>query len=630
MVFKPQNRDGYIPAIDGMRAIAVVLVLLFHVGLEAFAGGFIGVDVFFVISGYLITGIILRQGDDFSFSNFYKRRIKRLLPAMIVTVLATLAAGLILMNPQELKSLGQETVYASLSLANVLYWFDSGYFEAGSETKALLHTWSLGVEEQFYLVWPAIIFLTAKLGKPVLIAVVTVMFALSLAGAIMLQPTAPEAVFFLTPFRIFQFACGAIIAILNLRLGGRLGLLLAIIATLALVALSMSINGSTGTVLSAMLAPAVAAAALIVASSGSLVAHTIGSAPMTWIGQRSYSIYLCHWPIIVFWRQETGLELNLTESAVLFIASIVIGTLLHWLVEARFRWAKTSFREGMIHTALAVSIAGSVFAGAHAWALSAPRVSSTTDQPIIVTDTKTMHWDLAPYSRWGTCFIGRGVPMKKWDKDACFEMSDVKPNWLIIGDSYAGETYMLLKDAFPELNFVQANMAACPPLIRSAQSPQENQNCVDFADFEINELSQDDRLKGIVVSARWDRYTKDDTLPGLEETISHLEDSGKQVLITGQRPWFKVSIPKLYLDDPELSSELPRSEILPRVLSLEESLKDKFADIWIDMFEIQCPSNCPIRADEGQLLYRDGGHLSVSAKSYFREELREQVTPLIK
>jgi peptidoglycan/LPS O-acetylase OafA/YrhL len=203
--------------IDGLRAIAVLPVVLFHAGFELFGGGFVGVDVFFVISGFLITGLIRNEcaRGTFSFRVFYLRRARRLLPALLATLMLSLAAGYWMLPPSDMRALGQSAFAALLSLSNMLFWLQSGYFDNASHLKPLLHTWSLSVEEQFYLVWPLALVLGLRLGSrawlPGLIAAGVIG---SLLGCEIALSVDPSAAFFFLPFRAFELGLGALLAFL--------------------------------------------------------------------------------------------------------------------------------------------------------------------------------------------------------------------------------------------------------------------------------------------------------------------------------------------------------------------------------------------------------------------------------
>lgn len=218
------SAKAYVPAIDGLRTVAVLLVVIFHADKTWMPGGFIGVDVFFVISGFLITRNIMAdvENGSWSFSTFFARRIARLFPALYATIAATLAAAFLILSPPDLERLGHVAISTILSVSNIFFWMEAGYFDISADHKPLLHTWSLAVEEQFYLVWPLLILALFSLGRRR--AVIWGLGAIGIVSfllAIGLQNKAPSAVFFLTPFRAYQFALGGLIGLSTLPVLGR-------------------------------------------------------------------------------------------------------------------------------------------------------------------------------------------------------------------------------------------------------------------------------------------------------------------------------------------------------------------------------------------------------------------------
>jgi len=229
----------YRPDIDGLRAIAVLAVVLYHYDLGGLQGGFVGVDVFFVISGYLITGIIHAemQRGTFSLAGFYERRARRIFPALFVVLLVTMVAGLFLLLPSDLMRLGQAATATILFVSNGLYMLQSGYFDAASDLNALLHTWSLGVEEQFYVGLPLLLMAVRRYRPAWLIPIVAGCALLSFAACVLVQPVVAKAVFFLSPFRAWELLLGSLVALgaIPQFRGERLRGIVALLALLALL-----------------------------------------------------------------------------------------------------------------------------------------------------------------------------------------------------------------------------------------------------------------------------------------------------------------------------------------------------------------------------------------------------------
>ncbi|MGJ8662107.1 MAG: acyltransferase family protein [Marinicella sp.] len=332
----------YRPEIDGLRALSVLVILFFHAGFEWASGGFVGVDVFFVISGYLITRNICHDIElkRFSFSEFYIRRIKRLFPALFFTLLVTLVVGYLLFSPADLARLGQSVQYAVVSLANFFFWTEAGYFNDSSELKPLLHTWSLAVEEQYYLLWPALLVAVTKINKKgLLITLLLVALVVSLLLNMVYIKDSPTAVFFLLPFRIFEFALGALcVPLFQLKYSNKAvneaGTLLGLTMIFAAVWL---FDQSTEFPSFAALVPCLGAVLVIATKDGLISRYLLSNRLALKIGLTSYSIYLIHWPLFVFCKYWKFTPITLTERWVLMLLSVVLGWLMWRFIEQVFR-----------------------------------------------------------------------------------------------------------------------------------------------------------------------------------------------------------------------------------------------------------------------------------------------------
>ncbi|MET4120418.1 peptidoglycan/LPS O-acetylase OafA/YrhL [Bradyrhizobium sp. JR4.1] len=335
----------YRPDVDGLRAIAVLLVLLFHCGFESFAGGFIGVDVFFVISGFLITSLILAdlQKGTFSFFRFYTRRIRRLLPAMLVTVLISLVGAALVMAPEHLADTAKSGALATISLCNFYFAMVASYFDSSAQSKPFLHIWSLSVEEQFYLFWPVLLVLLYR-GKRswAVAALVAAGIPLGLAISQYWITKNPTHAYFLLPFRSFQFLMGAAcvwlshVATRNKVLGQAIG-----IAGLILI-LVPAIAFSDKTPFPGIAAAVPSLGAMLVIWQGRqfVLNGVLANPVMVWFGRISYSTYLAHWPIIVFWLYLAIEPLSLVHKVLLFLLSVAAGQLLDSMVAQRFRYVR--------------------------------------------------------------------------------------------------------------------------------------------------------------------------------------------------------------------------------------------------------------------------------------------------
>lgn len=333
---------SYRTEIDGLRAIAVAAVVLYHAGIQGLAGGFVGVDVFFVISGYLISGIIFNDLEQarFSLARFYERRIRRIQPALTAMVLVVLVGFAAIYTPIDYKSLAQSVGATATFSSNIYFFVKSGYFDPASETKPLLHTWSLAVEEQYYLLFPLLVALLWKYGRKRINLVLTLLTLASFALSVWQARSAPNAAFYLPFGRFWELLIGALLAhgaLPAVRKGAPaealtgLGLVM-IGAALLLLAPTDVFPGETA------LLPCVGAALVLHAGRDSrLAAAVLGNPVMVFLGKISYSIYLWHWPLYVAVRYLCFRELTGVETALYLAACVLAG----W---ASWKWVETPFR----------------------------------------------------------------------------------------------------------------------------------------------------------------------------------------------------------------------------------------------------------------------------------------------
>ena len=294
--------------IDGLRALAVLPVILFHAGFKYFSGGFVGVDIFFVISGYLITSIILaeQEAGTFSIIRFYERRARRILPALFLVMLACLPFAWLWLLPHDMQNFSQSLIGVSAFISNILFWLTSGYFETAAELKPLLHTWSLAVEEQYYLFFPVFLVLTWHIGKRWILFFLSIVFLISLLAAQWGSALKPDATFYLLPTRGWELLIGAFIAfyftkkdrtILSKNLneaGGLLGLALIIYAI-------FKFDNQLPFPSFYALVPTIGAGLIILcATQITFVGKLLGNKLLVGIGLISYSAYLWHQPLLAF------------------------------------------------------------------------------------------------------------------------------------------------------------------------------------------------------------------------------------------------------------------------------------------------------------------------------------------
>lgn len=335
----------YRPDIDGLRAIAILTVLLFHCGFRTFSGGFVGVDVFFVISGYLITSLILtdlRKGT-FSFANFYGRRIRRLLPALLVTVLLSLLVAPLILSPKDFVDAAKSGGLATVSLSNFYFAKSASYFDTSAQSKPFLHMWSLSLEEQFYLFWPAtLVFLHRWKRSWVTPALIIICIPIGIAISQFWITKNPNHAYFLLHTRGFQFLMGAAciwlprFEIRSNALGNVIG-----VAGLAMIFVpTVLFSEATPFPGLAAAVPSLGAMFLIWQGQRRPIRSLLANRWMVWFGRISYSTYLVHWPIIVFWLYLSVDAPSAAEKLALLFVCIAAGQLLDSSVTQRFRYAQ--------------------------------------------------------------------------------------------------------------------------------------------------------------------------------------------------------------------------------------------------------------------------------------------------
>ena len=335
----PPSSRRFRPDIEGLRCIAVLAVLAFHLEPRWLPGGFQGVDMFFVISGYLITRLILDQRGGFSFTRFYVRRFWRLFPALSTTIGATVAAAYFVMSPADYRDLGASALAALAGVSNFYFYGQLDYFNDNTLVHPLLHTWSLGVEEQFYLFWPLlVVFAVGRLAPLALFGWLAIAaFALNtvLAGA------DPQFAFYMMPFRVFEFAAGAALLMVEKRLPPRPRLAAGFLGAALLATGFVLFDDNRAWPGAAALLP-VGGTVLAIYGGGGRLGLVLGNPVFLLIGRVSYALYLVHWPVIVLYRYWRVVPLNLAETGMLALASIAAALVLHVVVETPFREGKAA------------------------------------------------------------------------------------------------------------------------------------------------------------------------------------------------------------------------------------------------------------------------------------------------
>lgn len=487
--------------IDGLRALAVIPVVLFHFGFSTFSGGFVGVDVFFVISGFLITSILFREinAQRFSFVDFWARRARRILPALSVVMLVTLALGWLLLTAKDFSELGRTVRYQSLFISNILFMREDGYFQPASDLKPLLHTWSLAVEEQYYIFFPLLMVLLMRHIRHwrwVLFAVLLVSFGLN----IVYIERKPDMAFFSLPTRAWELLCGAMLAVLPARKQAVQPWLYQIVGLAGLAAVLLAVlTFDRETVFPgwAALLPVLGATALIWSGGqGSTWAGQLLSARVfVWVGLLSYSLYLWHWPVYVYANAISIDGIQPLEAA----GWILLALGLAWL---SWRFVELPFREKRLLAGRRPVLVAGLLAMA-VLAVTGTLVRSQDGFPQRLTG-KSLEYAQAQEWRQGQMKCMLVTSDKNRDK-ACLlgDKQDVPATQLVWGDSHAAALLPAIKNgADREGRPVWLySMSACPPVL----SDDPRQQCKDFNDKTMEQVRHLG-IKDVVLASNWSLY----------------------------------------------------------------------------------------------------------------------------
>lgn len=494
--------------------------------MPGFTGGYVGVDVFFVISGFLITQLLsseIEKNGKVDFSSFYLRRVRRLLPAFTFTLACSSLFAVWLLSPAELINYGAKLLHASLSVSNIFFYTQSGYFDAESSLSPLLHTWSLGVEEQFYVIWPIILLLVSR--KEWFPPILTILIGLvSLYFAQLWVESHNAAVFFLTPFRIFEFCIGASLVWLKSNEFFNLNIHMEFLLLIGLSVIVYSVFGySERTLFPGLgaLTPCIGAALCIYSGGAKFTGIILRNKIFVGIGLISYSLYLAHWPLIVFYKQHMfNIEMSKLASGMLVVISFVVAIFMYFAIEKPFR-KKQRENGQFIFACVALTLLLS-YIGASMWATGGWEwrkwVSSGSISPEAVKAGKELRFQ----TRQRIC------QMKGWE--ACNELVPGKINALVMGDSHAVDALNAFEKIYPNHNFSMSTLEGCPPHldireITSASHP-DRLSCLKLNDsrFDIGYLKKFDY---IVINVLFEWYKPEH----LYEYLKFLKSSGIQKVI---------------------------------------------------------------------------------------------------
>jgi peptidoglycan/LPS O-acetylase OafA/YrhL len=630
---------SYRAEIDGLRAIAVIAVILFHAGVDAFSGGFVGVDVFFVISGYLITSLILAELRDGTFSlvSFYDRRARRILPALYFVVACCIPFALMWMLPVQLEEFSESLVAVVLLVANLLFWRKTGYFELASDEKPLLHTWTLSVEEQFYVLFPLLMIVLWRTADRRIGAVLAVMGFASLVLAEYGSHVAYNATFFLLPTRAWELLVGATAAAVLTkhdpatwkRNGVLSGLGLALVV--ASIALFDEHTPSPGLL---TLVPTLGAVLIVAcATPGTLVNRFLRLPPLVGVGLISYSAYLWHQPLLAFARLHSAQTPSDAELLIVAAATLPLAWATWRFVELPLRDRTTMRRARAVVT---LASAGTVILGLGLAGHYAKGLPDRDPLMRVAAQRIEVNYGLSPACEFTDTF--RETP----------ECSKGRtPAILVWGDSFAMHLVDGVAAANPGLGIVQATRSTCGPIVglspvNRAYPMDWAWQCLDFNDSVLRYLDATPGIETVILSTQWLPYTNgefgfvladgstsndiDVVKRRFEATIRSIEALGKKVRIVSPPAangadlggcLAKAFVHRESLEECDFSVaeyHTYRSAILRFLKALE---RDGAEIVWLPAYT--CVRDRCAASKDGTFLYQDGGHLSHEGSRWFGE-----------
>jgi peptidoglycan/LPS O-acetylase OafA/YrhL len=629
----------------------VIAVVMAHAHMPGFGGGFLGVDVFFVISGYLITGILLRDADasGISIAAFYERRIRRIFPALVTIMLASTATAAVVFSPYEFKDYAIGLVASVLFVANLYFMAGTDYFSPRYEVP-LLHLWSLGVEEQFYIAYPFLLRWMLRDAKRRLFPILVSLFAASLALSELFAEVLPKDAlaewivgfqpstfaFYFTGTRIWELLIGAMIACrcvpgaLQLKplphLPWAVREIFALAGLLLIVVPVRYFTHDTSWPGIHALLPCTGAAMLLVLheQEHTAVGRFLSLPPMAGIGLMSYSLYLWHWPLFEFYHRLVLREPTRGEYVVL-IALAVIAAWLSWrLVERPLRYVKAQrrhvFRAAGYAGAAMTCLAVAIYAGGG----YPPRFPPAIQTIYGILDRKTPH-RFDRYKHLPNCYVSNHG--KPYSFERCFRLSATQPNIVMWGDSFVGNYFLGFHEAGRRtgINVIEASHFDCRPVM---DATLVTRTCAAFNRSIMAHL--DRRVSAVVIAARF--FNHQNLVPSLVETAEKIARSGIPVIVIGASLEYREAGPfyvARYVETGDKRWLDSRRSLKPDLVQFDRLLQRRFAHTpgvtYLSVLDTACRHNtCPMMAN-GLSVQSDFGHLTVPGSLLMGKLLWPQV-----
>ena len=631
---------AYRPDIDGLRALAVISVILFHIGIPGFDGGYVGVDVFFVISGYLITQLLEESRDESAprrLATFYVRRMRRILPALLATCLVTAIVAIALFTPDQLVNVGKFLAATPVMLSNVATWTRGDYFAPGVRQLPLSHLWSISVEEQFYLIYPLLLIAITRYRLPYRRLTLVVFASLSLALCVWASHRAPEANYVFAPTRAWELLLGGMLTIGGVpRIGNRIaaeGL-----AVAGLLGIAIAVHFYTSAIRypgTAAMLPCMASAALLATGSGprpALVNRMLSWPPLVFVGLISYSLYLWHQPLLVFANYYYIAPLRPAATAALLVATLLVATASWRFIErpVRARILMKSTRTLLV--GVGVGSAGILLAGLVLWNSDGfPQRFPPQTRGLIVSMTAT--------PELVRCVEEVSLEQVRAGRVCNYGSGDPSPKVLLWGDSHALAMMPAVKE-LAKAHGMHVYFVAkynCLPLF-APLNPTRIDTATDrygCANFNTAVLEAVTRLEPelIILDGAWAAGEPPPRVPdiaaGIEQTVSRVGHHSRSICVVFAVPMLKYAVSdalfvarRRHIPDDFL--RVSRADALAQHRDMEHDMRavaERSGLTLVDPKDALCPADsCLYKADD-RSLYFDDSHLSVYGALYVARTL---------
>jgi len=608
--------------LNALRAVAVMAVILFHYNVPLFKGGFSGVDIFFVISGYLMTGIVLRglQTERFSFIGFLQKRGQRILPALIFLIFFLIIVCFFIYLPNDFLLLAENSTASLLFISNMMYAFDGNYFAASANTNILLHTWSLSVEWQFYVLLPIVLVVVNKVLKndrTKYLVFFTIVALLSFALSLVLTERLPAYSFYLLPTRSWEMLAGGIAFLLSPCLKDSTRKYLAIGGYVMLVACISLLNvGQSWPGLFTLL-PVLGTCMIIISNWNDFKVLKLRG--VQFLGKISYSLYLWHWPLFVL-LNYFGIKHTPVTITVLIVASVGFGYISYRFIEGvKFTKARTI---AISTFAFAIILGTLSFKDSNAFLFKEKTLAISNYDKVYEEERKRQF-------RAGSCYItSSDIGLINYNQTLCLTLEKDKKNILLIGDSHAAEFSQTLHEKLQKsgANLLQATASGCLPFLKK----NGRSSCNEIFSFIYEEYlpKNSSKIDGIIISANWkkSRQNKHELLEDIKRTLQYLRKLKIRTYILGQTETYAIPFNTIAARENEYGLSLSNSYLEVDTEILNDFLKDNLTENYINIYNLKTipnvsSNNIPYMFDRNHLTKYGADHVIsqvISSKNLFK------------